>query len=46
MCIELRKEIYKNIIKSGLHGEAIKTPILLCMDVIEWITQKVDHENR
>ena len=44
--IELGKDIYRNIIKSGLHLEAIKTLVLPCPDVIEWITQKIDHENR
>ena len=46
MSTELSKEIYKNIIKSWLHREAVKTPVLPCPDVIEWITWKVDHENR
>ena len=43
---ELSKGIYKNIIKSGIHQEAIRTPVLPCPNVIEWITQRVDHENR
>ena len=43
---ELSKEVYKNIIKSGLQRAAIKTLILPCLDVIEWITRKIDHENR
>ena len=43
---ELSKEIYKNIIKSGLHIATIKTPILSCPDVIEWITRKIDHQHR
>ena len=42
---ELRKEVYKNIIKSGLHRATIKTQVLPCPDVIEWITQKINHEN-
>ena len=46
MSSELRKEVYRNIIKSGLHRAAVKTPILPCPDVIEWITWKIDHENR
>ena len=46
MSIELSKEIYNNITKSGLHRAAIKTPALPCLDVIEWITRKIDHENR
>ena len=43
---ELSKEIYKNIIKSGLHRATVKTPILPCLDVVEWITRKIDHKHR
>ena len=43
---ELNKEIYQNNIKSGLHRAAMKTLILPCPDVIEWITRKVDHQHR
>ena len=43
---KFRKEVYKNIIKSGLHREVVKTLVLPCLDVIEWITWKIDHENR
>ena len=43
---ELRNEVYKNIIKFGLHRASIKTTILSCPNVIEWITQKIDHVNR
>ena len=43
---ELRKEIYKNIIKSRLQWEFVKTLVLPCTDVIEWITWEEDHENR
>ena len=43
---ELSKEIYRNIIKSGLHRVVVKTSVLPCPDVIEWITQKIDRENR
>ena len=42
---ELSKEIYKNIIKSGLHRATVKTPVLSCPDVIEWITRKIDHQH-
>ena len=42
-CIELSKEIYRNIIKSRLQQEATRTPVLLCLNVIEWITQKVEY---
>ena len=41
----LSKDIYQNIIKSGLHRAAMKTPILPCLDVIEGITRKVDHQH-
>ena len=44
--LDLSKEIYRNIIKSGLHRAAMKTLILPCMDVIKWITRKVDHQHR
>ena len=43
---ELSKDIYRNIIKSGLHRAAMKTLILPCLNVIEWITRKVDHQHR
>ena len=43
---ELSKEVYKNIIKSGLHRAARKTLVLPCPNVIEWITRKIDHEHR
>ena len=42
----LSKEIYKNIIKSGLHRVVMKTPVLQCLDVIEWITRKINHQHR
>ena len=44
--IELSKEVYENIIKSGLHRSVVKTLVLPCLDMIEWITRKRDHENR
>ena len=40
------KEIYRKIIKLGMHRTAIKTLVLPCLDVIEWITRKVDHQHR
>ena len=43
---ELSKELYKNIIKSRLHRATVKTSVLPCLDVIECITWKIDHENR
>ena len=44
--IELSKGTYKNISKSGLHRAASRTPILPCLDVIEWMTRRIDHESR
>ena len=43
---KLSKEVYKNTIKFGLHRTTVKTLILPCPDVIEWITRKIDHEHR
>ena len=43
---ELNKQVYKNIIKSELHRATVKTLVLPCPDVIEWITRKIDHEKR
>ena len=31
---KLSKEIYKNIMKSGLHRTTVRTPILPCLDVV------------
>ena len=42
---ELRNDIYQNIIKLGLHRDVMKTPILKCTYVIEWITRKIDHQH-
>ena len=42
---ELSKGVYRNIIKLGQHRAAMKTPILPCLDVIEWITRKIDHQH-
>jgi hypothetical protein len=42
---KLSKEVYMNIIKSGLHRVVVKILVLPCPDVIEWITQKIDHED-
>ena len=43
---DLSKEVYKNIIKSGLHRATVKTPVLSCPDVIEWITRMINHQHR
>ena len=42
---KLSKEIDRNIIKSGLQRAAMKTLVLPCLDVIKWITRKVDHRH-
>ena len=42
---EFSKELDKNIIKSGLHRATVKTPVLPCPDVVEWITGKIDHQH-
>ena len=44
-CMELIKEIYKNISKSGLYRAIANPFILSCLDVVEWMTRKVDHSN-
>ena len=46
MSTKLSKDVYRNIIKSGLHWAVVKTLVLPCLDVIEWITWKIDHENK
>ena len=43
---ELSKEVYKNIVKSGLHKVVVKTSILPCPDVIEMIKRKIDREHQ
>ena len=42
---KLSKEVYRNTIKFGLHRVVVKTPVLPCPDVIEWITRKIDHQH-
>jgi hypothetical protein len=42
---KLSKQVYKNIIMFGLHRAVVKTLVLPCPDVIEWITRNIDHEN-
>ena len=44
--IEISKEVYKNIVKSGLHRAIVKTLALPCLDVIEWIRRKIDHQDQ
>ena len=43
---KLSREIYRNIIKSGLHRATMKTPVLSCPDIIEWITRRIDHQHQ
>ena len=43
---EIMKEAYMNMIKSGLHKAAVKTLVLPYLDVIEWVTRKIDHWHR
>ena len=42
---KLSTDIYKNIIKSRLHRATVKTPVLPCPDVVEWIIRKIDHQH-
>lgn len=44
--MELNKGIYKNISKFGLHRATSKTLVLPCLDVIDWMTRRIDHESR
>lgn len=46
MSTKLSKEVYNNIIKYGLHRVVVKTPVLPCTYVIEWITRKIDHDDQ
>ena len=41
---DLRKGIYKNIWRSRLYQVASKPPVLPCSDVIECMTQRIDHK--
>ena len=44
--MELSKGIHKNIAKSGLHWAEAKTPVLPCLNVIEWMIRRIDNEIR
>ena len=46
MSTMLSKEVYRNIMKFGLHRVAVKTLVLPCLDVIEWMTRKIDHQHQ
>lgn len=41
---KMSKEIYQNISKSGLYRATTKPFSLPCLDVIEWLTRKIDHQ--
>ena len=43
---EISKEIYWNISKSGFYRATTKLLILPCLDVIKWLSGKVDHQSR
>lgn len=43
---KISNEIYQNISKSELYRDASKPLILPCMDVIEWLTKRVNHQSR
>ena len=43
---EPSKGIWKNILRYGLHRTASKTRDLPCLDVIEWMNRRIDHERR
>ena len=43
---KISKEVYRNIIRSRLHRAALKTLVLPCPDVIEWITRKINHQHQ
>ena len=44
MSAKVRKGIYKNISRDLLYRATTKSPILPCLDVIEWLTRRIDHE--
>ena len=44
--LEMSKELYRNISKSGLYRVVSKPFILPCLDVIKWLTRKVNHQRR
>ena len=46
LCMELSKDVYKKNSKYGLYRVVAKPLIILCLDVVEWMTRKVDHSNR
>ena len=44
LSIELRKRIYRNISRFGLYQATTKPPVQPCPDVVQWMTQRIDHE--
>ena len=43
---KLSKGIYQNISNYGLYRATPKPLVLPCLDIIEWLTQKLIHESR
>ena len=43
---KLSKGIYKTIPISRLHQVATENPVLPCLDLIQWMTWRIDHERR
>ena len=43
---EMNEEIYQNISKSRLYRAISKPLILPCLDVIKWLTRRVDHQRK
>ena len=44
--MEIIKDTYKNISKSGLYRASTNPSILSCRNAVEWMTRKVDHSNK
>ena len=43
---KISNEVYRNIIKYGLHRAIVKTLVPPCPYIIEWITRKIDNQHR
>ena len=46
MSMKLSKGIYNNITTFGLHRAVAKTIVLPCPNVIEWMTQRIDFDDK
>ena len=46
MSTKLSKGIYNNITTFGLHRAVAKTIVLPCPNVIEWMTQRIDFDDK